>query len=157
MRRSILALASVLAVAAAAGWTPAFAAEDVAQKIVAMERAALDRSDAGDVEGFLEISAPDVIYLDPSLEKPINGLAELTAYYRAGIPYEPGSGEMSNVHVQVMDGAAVLTFNYLSRKKANGAVTHWNATEVYRREGGAWRIVNTHWSYTKSQPIDQAK
>ena len=27
----------------------------------------------------------------------------------------------------------------------------WNATEVYRKADGAWRIIHTHWSFTRPQ------
>jgi predicted Abi (CAAX) family protease len=31
-------------------------------------------------------------------------------------------------------------------------VREWNCTEVYRRTGSDWHIVNTHWSLTKPLP-----
>lgn len=147
-----LAIASVILMAAAA--IPA-AAEDIAAKIIAMERAALDRSDKGDVKAFLEISAPDVVYLDPALDKPLDGLPALTAYY-AGFPAgQTGHGEMSNAKVQVLGEVAVLSFHYISQIGTKKQKV-WNATEVYRNAGGNWRIVNTHWSLTRPllQPMD---
>lgn len=44
---------------------PALAAGDVAAKLIATERAALAGSDRGDVEAFLRLSSPDVVYTDP--------------------------------------------------------------------------------------------
>jgi hypothetical protein len=26
----------------------------------------------------------------------------------------------------------------------------WNCTEVYRRDAGGWRIIQTHWSFTNA-------
>lgn len=123
-------------------------AEDVGTKIIAMERAALDRSDGGDAQGFLEISAPDVVYMDPALEAPLIGLPALTAYY-AKFPSggEPTPGVMSNAHVQVLGDVAVLSFHYVSAAGTKKQKV-WNATEVYRKTGADWRIVNTHWSLT---------
>jgi hypothetical protein len=133
--------------------TPALAAEDVAAKIVAMERAALDRSDRGDVNGFLDISAPDVVYQDPSLDKPLDGLEALRTYYTRfpvdGVAYH---GIMQNAKVQVYDDMAVLSFHYISRAGTEKELI-WNTTEVYRRTGSDWRIVNTHWSLTR--PLQQ--
>ena len=40
-------------------------AEKVAATVLAMERAALDRWCQGDPSGFLEITAPEVVYFDP--------------------------------------------------------------------------------------------
>ena len=38
---------------------------EVARTIIELERAALDRWGRGDPSGFLEISAPEVVYFDP--------------------------------------------------------------------------------------------
>jgi ketosteroid isomerase-like protein len=122
---------------------------DVASTILALERAALDRSDRGDTGGFIELSAPDVTYIDPMLDQPIHGLPALTAYYHGFPPYEPIHGKMTNAKVQVYGEVAVLTFNYASRTASH--VTHWNATEVYVHGANGWRILHTHWSYIKPQ------
>lgn len=144
MPKSILAAAVI---AAAALSTPA-QAEEVAATIIAMERAALDRSDTGDVKGFLEISAEDVVYQDPALDKPIEGLAALTAYYAKFPDGGEIRGEMQHATVQAFGDVAVLSFHYVSRLKEK-IVREWNCTEVYRKTEGHWRIVNTHWSLSK--------
>jgi hypothetical protein len=138
-----------------AAMPPALAApapvEDVAARIIAMERAALDRSDKGDPKGFLEISAPDVVYQDPWLDKPIDGLEALTTYYTRFPADGAYHGVMQNANVQVYDDIAVLSFHYISRAGSKKEII-WNATEVYRKTGADWRIVNTHWSLTKPLP-----
>jgi ketosteroid isomerase-like protein len=138
--------------------TPDSAARDaeVASTVIAMERAALARSDKGDVEGFLEISDDDVVYFDPSLEKPIRGLDELSRYYRRNPDYEhAASSEFLNPKVQVAGDVAVLTFNYVTTGERSHKVTRWNATEVYRHARKGWQIIHTHWSYTKPEPGGQ--
>ncbi len=126
--------------------------QEVSTVIISMERAALARGDKGDVEGFLEISAPDVVYFDPSLEKPIRGLDELSRYYHRATDYEhAASSEFLNPRVQVAGEVAVLTFNYVTTGARSHRITRWNATEVYRRTGKSWRIIHTHWSYTKPE------
>lgn len=123
---------------------------DPAETIIAMERAALDRWGRGDPGGFLEISAPDVVYFDPSLDRRIDGREALARYYdRIRGKVSIARFELINPLVQVAGDAAVLTFNYVSyggREDAYG----WNCTEVYRRSGGRWEIIQTHWSYTKA-------
>jgi ketosteroid isomerase-like protein len=118
-------------------------------EVIAMERAALKRWLSGDPSGFLEISAPDVVYFDPMIERRLDGLEALTAYY------EPLRGkifasrfELLNPLVQLIGDAAVLTFNFVSYAGSEGRVMFWNCTEVYRRTHGTWRIVQTHWSHT---------
>jgi hypothetical protein len=54
----------------------------------------------------------------------------------------------------VMTGdAALLTYNYRSTVfTADGKIsaqTPWNATEVYFRRQGEWKIVHTHWSFIR--------
>ncbi|MEW6402091.1 MAG: DUF4440 domain-containing protein [Chloroflexota bacterium] len=120
---------------------------DISSSIIAMECAALDRWGKGDPSGFLEISAPDVVYFDPYLERRIDGLEALTAYYekiRGQIHID--RFELLNPNVQVIGDAAVLTFNYVSYKGEEES--RWNCTEVYRRDGERWQIIQTHWSYT---------
>lgn len=123
---------------------------DVAATIIALERAALDQSDRMDPEGFLKLSDPDVVYIDPSLEQPIVGLDALRKYYKSfGDSGSPAPGEMLNAKVRVTGDTAVLTFNY-GRKDGKGA--RWNATEVYHLTRDGWRIIHTHWSYIKPEP-----
>ena len=123
---------------------------DVAATIIAMERAALDQSDRLDPDGFLKLSDPDVVYIDPSLEEPIVGRERLRDYYKSfGDSGSPTPGEMRNATVKTAGDTAVLTFNY---QRKDGKGPRWNATEVYHRTKDGWRILHTHWSYVKPQP-----
>ncbi len=56
--------------------------EETRSTIVSMEQAALERWGKGDPGGFLEISAPDVVYFDPYRERRVDGLQALTALYQ---------------------------------------------------------------------------
>jgi len=117
-------------------------------EVVELERAALERWGKGDPSGFLEICSPDVVYFDPELERRIDGLEALTRYYeglRGTVSFE--RFELINPLVQIVGDAAVLTFNYASYGRG-GAPSRWNCTEVFRRTDDAWRIIQTHWSYT---------
>lgn len=119
---------------------------DATATILAMETAALDRWCKGDPSGFLEISAPDVVYFDPYLHSRLDGIEALTEYY------DPLRGRVSvsrydieNPLVQLVGSAAVLTFNFTSWG-GNENAFRWNCTEVYRLSGDEWRIIQTHWS-----------
>jgi uncharacterized protein (TIGR02246 family) len=120
--------------------------EDVSAAIIALEQTALDRWCTGDPTGFLEISAPDVVYFDPFLARRVDGLKALTAYYdslRGTI--SASRWEIVDPRVQVEGDVAVLTFNFVSWGDSGDAM-HWHCTEVYERLDGAWRIIQTHWS-----------
>jgi hypothetical protein len=123
----------------------------VADEIIALERAALDRWGRGDPSGFLEISAPDVSYFDPFLERRIDGLEALAAYYE-GIrgKVRIARHELLNPTVVHAGDLAVLSFNFVSYG-GNEDAFPWNCTEAYRRDAVGWRIVQTHWSFTKGR------
>jgi ketosteroid isomerase-like protein len=121
---------------------------DIAARIIAMERAALDRWGEGDPDGYLEISADDVVYFDPGTARRLNGIAELRALYdqfRGKIRID--HFEIVDPNVQVDGNVAVLTFNFVSR--GSEGEMRWNTTEVYRRDKDDWRIIHTHWSFTQ--------
>jgi ketosteroid isomerase-like protein len=126
------------------------------KQIVAMEKAALDRWGRGDPQGYFEIMAPEITYFDPSTEKRIDGLPALRKMI------EPYTGkikieryEMVNPQVQRHGDIALLTFNLLNfRKLPDGkeqVTLRWNSTETYARVGGHWRIIHSHWSFTKPE------
>ena len=123
-------------------------------EIVALERAALDRWGRGDPGGFLELYADDITYFDPTTAARVDGHAAMAAYYRpwAGRMYIPRY-EMLNPHAVVGADMAVLTYNLVNYSTdANGVEsvgTRWNSTVVYRRDGGVWKSIHSHWSFTQ--------
>ena len=122
--------------------------EALAQTIITMERAALDRWGNGDPSGFLEICAPDVVYFDPGQETRIDGREALGKYYEAiRGKVSIDRYELLNPLVQQIGDAAVLTFNFVSYGRDEDEY-RWNCTEVYRRSGKQWQIIQTHWSFT---------
>ena len=121
----------------------------IAQTIIGMERAALERWGKGDPSGFLEISAEDVVYFDPFQRRRLNGIGELRALYESiRGKVSIARFELIDPLVQAVDDMAVLTFNYVA-EGSNEVTSRWNCTEVYRRQGRTWRIVQTHWSFTQ--------
>ncbi len=123
-------------------------ASSLTEEIVALETRALERWCKGDPSGFLEISAADVVYFDPFVDKRVDGLGALTRYYEAlRGQVSADSFELLRPRVQSVGPMAVLTFNFES--VGAGGRMRWNCTEVYRHDPDGWRIVQTHWSLTK--------
>lgn len=121
----------------------------VAEEVLALERAALDRWGKGDPDGPLEITAPEVTYFDPFVERRVDGLAALSGLYepiRGKIHIE--RDEIVEPRVQVAGDAAVLTFRFIS--EGSEGVMRWNCTEVYQRFGAEWKIIHSHWSFTNA-------
>jgi len=125
---------------------------EIAKTIIAMESAALKRWGNGDPSGFLEISASDVVYFDPYQELRIDGLEALTKLYKTiwgQVHFD--RFELLNPCVQLGGELAILTFNYVSY--TGEKQSRWNCTEVYRQIGDIWKIIQTHWSYTRHPGI----
>lgn len=123
--------------------------KEISEKIISMEKAALQRWINGDPSGFLEIYADDIVYFDPSLAKRMDGFKAINEYYEnARGKVHADRFELLNPYVQTDGKFAVLTFNYQSY---NGEkISKWNCTEVYRLEpDGNWKICQTHWSLTQ--------
>ena len=123
--------------------------EIIAKQIINLEKNALDLWGKGDPSGFLDISADDVCYFDPFLTARIDGKQELMNLYeslRGEIFIE--KFEMINPRVQLVDNVAILTFNFISQ--SGESESKWNCTEVYRRTGDDWKIIQTHWSFTRA-------
>ena len=119
------------------------------ETLLVLERAALDRWGKGDPDGCLEISAPEVTYFDPFLEQRLDGIAALAAWYapiRGKIRID--RDQIIDPRVQLYGETAVLTYRYDSH--GSESAMRWNCTEVYHRYAGNWKIVHTHWSFTKS-------
>jgi hypothetical protein len=118
------------------------------EEVIQLEKRALERWCRGDPSGFLAISASDVVYFDPFLERRLDGLPALTAYYESlRGKVSAGGFEVLHPRVQLVGAAAMLTFNFVSYGDRED-VHRWNCTEVYRRDPEGWRIVQTHWSFT---------
>ena len=124
---------------------------EATHEVIQLECSALVRWGMGDPSAFLALYAPEVVYFDPGLEQRIDGLAAMKEYYegiRGKVHFD--RFELLNPVVQVVGDAAVLTFNYASYG-AEGEPSRWNCTEVYRRAGHKWEIIQSHWSYTVAQ------
>jgi ketosteroid isomerase-like protein len=130
----------------------AVAAQSTADKIIAMERAALDRWGHGDPQGYIDIYAPEITYFDPYQKARIDGLAALTRLYesikgKSSIPRV----ELISPRVQMHGDTATLTFNLVNYSATGEATSRWNSTEVYARIKGEWKIIHSHWSLTTPQ------
>jgi ketosteroid isomerase-like protein len=118
--------------------------------IILLERGALDRWGKGDPQGYITIMESGVTYFDPLGEARVDGREALTA------AFAPFTGrihidhyEMLKPRVQHYGDVAVLTFNLIDEVKEPPTILRWNATEVYHRVNGTWRIVHSHWSYVR--------
>lgn len=131
--------------------------ESITNEIIAIERAALDRYESGDPDGYLNLYAPEVTYFDPVTEQRVNGqkamqewLAPVRTMKR---PFTDRRYELISPKVQLYGDVALLTCNLINYgkppNKAEQTLARWNITEVYRRINGKWVIVHSHFSFIK--------
>jgi ketosteroid isomerase-like protein len=126
--------------------------KSVQDKILSLEKGAMERWRNGDPWGWIEISAEDITYFDQNLVKPIIGLDAYKTYLKQceGQIYYQGS-EFLNPKIVQIGNTAVLTYNYRSTdtNPASGQVNQllWNTTEVYSLIENEWKIIHRHWSF----------
>jgi ketosteroid isomerase-like protein len=75
-------------------------------------------------------------------------------YYRPSVgKIHVARYEMLNPHVVVGGDMALLTYNLVNYitdgRGAESVGTRWNSTTVYRRSGDSWKMIHSHWSFTR--------
>ena len=112
------------------------------ETILSLEKGAMERWRQGDPWGWVELSAEDLIYVNPGLTGPIVGLDAYRAYMQqieGNIHYQ--GSEFIDPRVAIFEDAAVLTYNYRSTATTAEGVTSqtlWFSTDVYFQVGGEW-------------------
>ena len=161
--RILLLLATIAAAAWTVGTATTIAQQEVAptkgltEEIIAIERSALDRWITGDPDGYLNLYAPEITYFDPMREARVDGLKAMRAQFepikKAKSPVKDPRYEMINPQVARHGDVALLTFNLISYGKMGdqpeAVLARWNSTEIYARTDGTWKIIHSHWSFTK--------
>ncbi|MDD2286605.1 MAG: nuclear transport factor 2 family protein [Paludibacter sp.] len=121
---------------------------DISEEIISLEKAALEKWNRGDIYGYLDLYAEDIVYFDPMIDKRMDGLQKIKEYYESWEgEINVTECEMIDPKVQAVKDMAVLTFNL--RSVEGDSLYQWNCTEVYRKDRGKWLIIQTHWSYVK--------
>jgi ketosteroid isomerase-like protein len=130
--------------------------------IMSLENGAMERWRKGDPWGWTEISAEDVIYIDPGLTKPIEGLEAYKKYLKqieGKVNYQ--ISEFIDPKLKRYGNIAVLTYNYRDAKtETDGSIVEqslWNTTEVYCLLDSEWRIIHTHWSFINQKLPDSTE
>ena len=156
----MLGVLSALSLGALGQSAPKGASMNAAEQVISLERSALDRWIRADPDGYLGLYAKNATYFDPFREKRLDGLDQLKAMAAAmkglTLPFTEPRYDMINPVVEVDGNVAVLSFNLVNYGKPKGSteekvLARWNATEVYRKTDGAWRLFHTHWSFTQPQ------
>lgn len=137
--------------------------QTINQEVLDLEISLNERWSAGDSHGYLDNYHEDISYFDPVAEKLLVGRDAVVKHIQK-IYRNPNivRSEYANPHVVASEAGdlAVLSYNlrtYVAND--NGGETQlraWNATEVYRKIAGAWRIVHSNWAITQSMTTASA-
>jgi ketosteroid isomerase-like protein len=134
--------------------TKAIDARTSSDQILMLERGALDRWGKGDPGGFLEVYAPEITYFDPVTATRIDGHEAMVNYYRPWFgKIQISRYEILNPQVVVDGTMALLTYNLVNYiRDAQGIESvgsRWNSTTVYQHRGDRWKVLHSHWSFTR--------
>jgi uncharacterized protein (TIGR02246 family) len=128
--------------------------QQAADEVIALERMALDKWSKGDPSGFLAIYSDSVTYFDPFQERRVDGMPAIRAMLApiAGT-FKIDRYEIRNPKVQGNRDVVVLSYNlqnYMRQPDGTERPTsRWNSSSVYRRANGTWKVIQSHWSFTK--------
>jgi ketosteroid isomerase-like protein len=122
-------------------------ADTLLNELLALERAALDDWSRGDTPGYAARLADHATYFDHATPARLEGQRAVVAHVRN---FE---GKFSIPRYEIVDPVvhrsgdlAVLAFNWDPYAADDTLIVRWNATSVYGRVDGGWRIVHAHWS-----------
>ena len=119
------------------------------ERIIAKEKAILDRWITGDTFGFIEAAAEEITYFDPGLEKRCTGKKDFHDWIAAfNGTFSFPDYELLDPQVQMHGEIGILTFNFIGFMK-EGSKEYFNTTEVYKLSEGDWKLISSHWSQTK--------
>ncbi len=137
------ALAAALAVAAVGLSSPTLTDE-----LVALERRAFEGWARGDPDPNLAILDDQVTYIDSGIGDRLEGVAAVKRFFDAyrGKPLFDSYEFVAPATYRRGD-VAVLNYRLIMRTGKETAV--YQATEVYERRSGTWRIVHSHFSRVK--------
>jgi ketosteroid isomerase-like protein len=154
-RRKMLKSFSLIVMLMLLGGCPRNDYQPVEEIIIAKEKILLDEWGKGRTMIFPQNSAAEITYFGPSLEKRINGIKEFTKLLK---PIENKftieKYEMLDPKVQVHGEVAVLSYNlvdYSKNPQGEEQKFLWNTTQVYKQIDNDWKIIHSHWSFTKPE------
>jgi len=130
--------------------------DEITRALVARERAAFEAWQRKDKAFYADYMADDATYFGPTnpyleTDPKVNFLPK---FEQIAERYKIVDWQMYNPRVQVYGDAAVLTYNVQSVLDVAGRPMQYTAkvSQVYVRQGGAWRVVHGHESMNPGAP-----
>lgn len=128
--------------------------EALAQHIIGLEQAALDKWFKGDTSGYEQFwSKRSFTYFDAVVTERIDDHAAIAEFLKTidGKLFAD-SYDFRNPRVQIGEDMAVLTYQLFA--KTTLIDMEYNCIEVYQKEAdGQWRVIHSTWSFIR--PMDK--
>lgn len=128
--------------------------EALAQHIIGLEKAALDKWFKGDTSGYEKLwSRRSFTYFDAVVTERIDDHATIAEFLKTidGKLFAD-SYDFRNPRVQIGEDMAVLTYQLFA--KTTLIDMEYNCIEVYQKEAdGQWRVIHSTWSFIR--PMDK--
>lgn len=122
----------------------------LAQHIIGLEKAALDKWFKGDTSGYEQLwSKRSFTYFDAVVEKRVDDHATIAEFLKTidGKLFAD-SYDFRNPRVQIGKDMAVLTYQLFA--KTTLIDMEYNCIEVYQKEeDGEWRVIHSTWSFIR--------
>lgn len=121
----------------------------LAEHIIGLEKAALDKFYKGDTSGYAELwSKRSFTYFDAVVtERTDNHETVMTFLAQVEGKLFADSYEFRSPRVQFGKDIAVLTYQLFS--KTNLIDQEYNVVEVFQNEGDAWHVIHSTWSFIR--------
>lgn len=120
--------------------------QKIANEIIALEKAALDKYYKGDMSGYLNLwSKKNFTYFDANTVLRIDKYEEVADFlnkYVAGRMYAD-SYEFVSPRVQI--GADMVVLTYQLHADTTLIEMHYNVIEVFQKEDGEWKVIHSTW------------
>lgn len=122
----------------------------LAEHIIGLEKAALDKWFNGDTSGYEQLwSKRSFTYFDAVVEKRVDDHATIAEFLKTidGKLFAD-SYDFRNPRVQIGEDMAVLTYQLFA--KTTLIDMEYNCIEVYQKEkDGEWRVIHSTWSFIR--------
>ena len=145
MKRTILACTILAAMCSLSGFQDS--SSQIEKELVAMERASMDGWLKGNSGPMLTASDPDITLFHVMTERRIEGVAAVKALYD-GYGGRPLFDSYQIVNPKARSGGDMAVLSYQLVTRNGDATRNWNATQVYQRKIGVWKVIHTHFSAT---------
>lgn len=123
------------------------------EKIIGLEKGALDKWFKGDTSGYLNIWSKDNFsYFDSFKAERIDDYNQIKQFVLANVEGKlfADSYNFKAPRVQASEDMAVLTYQLFADTSLNEM--RYNCIEVYQRENNDWKVIHSTWSVIR--PMD---